>query len=74
MQHHGAPTRFLDWSDGGLVALHFALREKRRDDTKDAVVYVLESYQVLKEIKAIPARQTAVEGVRKEAPMLSARC
>lgn len=46
MQHHGGLTRLLDWSDGALVALHFALRDKRRDDTEDAVVYLLESYQV----------------------------
>lgn len=41
MQHHGAPTRLLDWSDGGLMALHFALR-KKSDDSHDARVYVLD--------------------------------
>jgi hypothetical protein len=40
MQHHGAPTRLLDWSDGSLMALHFAVRNKS-DDSYDALVYVL---------------------------------
>jgi hypothetical protein len=53
MQHHDAPTRLLDWSDGALMALHFAVRNKR-DDAQDAFVYVLEPYRLMEQIEALP--------------------
>jgi hypothetical protein len=44
MQHYGAPTRLLDWTDNPLVALYFALYDPKLDDyeaANDAAVWVL---------------------------------
>ena len=59
MQHHNAPTRLLDWSDGALMALHFAVREKTKDDNSDALVYVMESYRLMDRLEALPDREIA---------------
>lgn len=39
-QHHGLPTRFMDWSTNPLVALYFAVRGTARQK-EDSAVYVL---------------------------------
>ncbi len=53
MQHHGGPTRLLDWSDGSLMALHFALRNKQGDET-DPLVYVLDPARLMDTLDAEP--------------------
>ena len=40
MQHYGLPTRLLDWTESPLIALYFAVNNKK-DDEKDAVIYAL---------------------------------
>ncbi len=40
MQHFKVPTRLLDWSDGALIALYFAVSSQRR--RRDAAVWVLD--------------------------------
>jgi hypothetical protein len=59
MQHHNAPTRLFDWSDGALMALHFAVRQKAKDDASDALVYAMEPYRLLDKLKALPDNELA---------------
>ncbi len=42
MQHYRAPTRLLDWTDGALLALHFALSRDAWETEAPAVVWVMD--------------------------------
>lgn len=45
MQHHGLPTRLLDWSESALVALYFALTSEP-ESTSDRGIWVMNPYEL----------------------------
>jgi hypothetical protein len=47
MQHSGAPTRLLDWTESALMALYFAVRNKsEQEQQNDAAVWILEPWKL----------------------------
>jgi hypothetical protein len=59
MQHHGVPTRLLDWSDGALIALHFAVGHKPMPPKSGSIIYVLDPYWLIRLLKHHPDRKDA---------------
>ncbi len=56
-QHHGLPTRFLDWTENPLVAAYFAC-DGQYD--REGVIYVLKTPHVTKDIEEDPFSITKV--------------
>ena len=42
MQHHGIPTRLLDWSENFAVALHFAIQNRK----SESAIWILDPYDL----------------------------
>jgi hypothetical protein len=42
MQHHGVPTRFLDWTKSPYVAMYFALEQEPEKEEKRSAIWAID--------------------------------
>ena len=66
MQHYGVPTRLLDWTDGALIALYFAVRPRSKEEgatRADSAVWVIDPWYLNAARRGISYEPRVEEGV-----------